>query len=119
MKFWWRGLFISTAVFLSTFCGVKSMDQIDYALARLVDSKTAAEEHGAAEQLVELARERRLPLNMTVYDAATGNVIAVSKIGSNPTKTVYVELSAGPDRSENVRKWVPKELQNIYILLRE
>jgi hypothetical protein len=108
---------LATALlFFNTIIGVNAMDQVKQAVDRLVGSQTAAEEKQAAERLMELARAQRIPLNLAVFDSATGRAVPINTLGTDPGRPVYVELAVG---SGPAQRWQPKHLQNVFIVLRE
>jgi len=99
--------------------GTSAMDQIDAAIGSLINTTTADDEKRAAEELATLLHGQRIPLNVTVYDSRTGNVVPLSTVGQSSGASLEMELSASSGASTRTYRWRPKQIQNIFILLRE
>lgn len=95
------------------------MNQIDNAVDQLIGSKTDEEEQLAAENLVDIIRTGQQALTLTVYDDTTKNPIPLNSFGDDLTKSIYVEISIDSEASDTKRRWIPKNMRNIFILLRE
>jgi len=96
-----------------------AMDQVYNAVGHLIGSSTASDEKRAAEELMSLLRNQRLPLNLTIYEDGTGRIVPLDSLAKRSDNSLEVELSAGSDPPVNKRRWRPKNIQNIFILLRE
>jgi len=118
MNTWRFKLLLAFPLILIASCGVRAMDTFDQAIVRLVNSPSSAEEQQAAEQLMEIVRKRHLALGLTVRDAQTGQTVPLGNLADTPSRAVYVDLEAAAPPAPP-KRWNPKNVQNIYILLRE
>jgi len=110
---WWLALLFATSMVLNPLVRGIAMDQVYNAVGHLIGSSTASDEKRAAEELMSLLRNQRLPLNLTIYEDGTGRIVPLDSLAKRS------ELSAGSDPPVNKRRWRPKNIQNIFILLRE
>lgn len=95
------------------------MDPIEAAITQLIESKTAAEEKRAAERLNALVRQKRAPFELTLHDAASGEVIPLSQRAADLQRAIDVSLGSGGKTSREALRWTPKDRANIDLLLRE
>ena len=95
-------------------CGAHAMNSLEKAFADLSAAKTAAEEKTAAEKASALAREKRTPLTVVIFDADTGKQVPVGDLDSD--RKLRVQISAGSIKNY---EWKPKASSSVFPLLRE
>jgi hypothetical protein len=115
----WRSKpLLAVALILIASCGLRAVDPFDTAIVRLVNSPTSAEEDKAAAQLMEIIRKRHLALGLTVRNAQTGQAVPLGELADTPGRAVYVDLQAAAPPVPP-KRWNPKNLENVYVLLGE
>ena len=94
------------------------MEDFERALSELVASRTDDEEAAAARRLAQLARDRRVALELVARDLTSGRTVAIADLLSHRGGPLSIELSVD-SRPRISRQWRPRQAANVLLLLGE